>query len=377
MQIRAADWSPALKLACAAVVAGLVGGLACGASATWLRHDPAAAEAAKAQPAVKPVEGLGGGLDQLGVRPAVQIGTAVRSEALQDDPQYRGVLTQEFSSLTPENALKWDILEPARGQYNWANADALVNFAQANHQSVRGHTLVWYYALPGWLTTGTFTPQQFSDLLEAHIKTVVGRYKGRIKAWDVINEPLADNGQLRPSIWMRALGPGYIADALRWAHEADPDAKLYINDFNVETVNPKSTALYNVVAGLKRDGVPLDGVGIQAHLALTSTLNTLDANLRRFADLGLDVAITELDVRINKAAPTQLNTQATLYAQVLRSCLGVRRCVSYTVWGFSDKYSWIPLAYPGWGNACMFDAVFHPKAAYGELRQVLSTAAKR
>jgi endo-1,4-beta-xylanase len=289
------------------------------------------------------------------------------------------MLTQEFSSLTPENALKWDILEPNRGQYDWSNADAMVSFAEANHQSVRGHTLVWYFALPGWLATGTFTPDQLRDLLKHHIQTVVGRYQGRIKAWDVINEPFNDNdGQLRPSIWMRALGPGYIADALRWAHEADPAAKLYINDFNVETLNSKSDALFTVASGLKRDGVPLDGIGLQTHLTLASKLTTFAANLRRFADLGLDVAITELDVRINKAVgPAQISTQENLYAQVLRSCLGVRRCVSLTVWGFSDRYSWIPYAYPGWGNACLFDASFHPKAAYARLRQILSTAQKR
>src|SRR5689334_14822726 len=144
MQIRAAHWSPAVKLAGFAVAAGLVGGLACGTAATWIKRDPAAAEEVRVEKP-KPVEKLGGGLDQLGVRPAVQIGTAVQSKALQDDARYRGVLTREFSSLTPENALKWDILEPARGQYDWKNADAIVNFAGANHQSVRGHTLVWYY----------------------------------------------------------------------------------------------------------------------------------------------------------------------------------------------------------------------------------------
>ncbi len=382
MQIHAAR-SPALKLASAAVAAGLIGGLACGASATWFQHDPTSvAEAARpgqaAKPGPAPIAGIGGGLRQLGQVPGVKIGSAVQASPLESDGQYRGTLTQEFNSLTPENQLKWDVLEPVRGRYDWSTADALVNFAEANHQSVRGHTLVWYYALPGWLATGAFTPEQLRDLLHEHIDAVVGRYKGRIAAWDVINEPFNNDGQLRPSIWMQTLGPGYIADALRWAHEADPAAKLYINDFNVETLNPKSDALYNVVAGLRRQGVPIDGVGIQSHLSLASKLNTLDANLRRFAALGLDVAITELDVRMNQTAgPAQLAAQASLYAQVLRSCLGVRRCVSYTVWGFSDKYSWIPYAYTGSGNACMFDAAFHPKPAYRQLRQILSTAQKR
>src|SRR5262249_51372197 len=161
--------------------------------------------------------------------------------------------SQEFDSVTSENQLKWDVVEPARGQFDWTSADRLVDFAETNKQSVRGHTLVWHDALPGWLVTGNFTPDQLRDLLREHIQTVVGRYKGRVAAGDVVNEPIADTGgQLRRSLWFDALGPGYLADALRWAHEADPAAKLYINDYGVETVNAKSNALYNVVAGLRR-----------------------------------------------------------------------------------------------------------------------------
>jgi endo-1,4-beta-xylanase len=317
--------------------------------------------------------GVGGGLRHRGRASGLKIGTAAQPAAMAENEAYRMVLSQEFDSVTSESQMKWDIVEPARGEYDWTSSEALVRFAEANGQTVRGHTLVWHDALPGWVANGTFSPEQLRDLLREHIHTVVGRFKGRVAAWDVVNEPIADTGgKLRRSLWMTALGPGYIADALRWAHEADPAAKLYINDYGVETANAKSDALYNVVAGLRRDGVPVHGVGFQSHLALGTDLTTLDANLRRFADLGLDIAVTEMDVRLPlPATPAQHVAQAGLYTRVLQSCLAVARCVSYTVWGFTDRYSWVPYAYPGWGDACLFDATFQPKPAYQQLRQLL------
>jgi endo-1,4-beta-xylanase len=374
-----AERAPLRVLACAAVAAALVGGLLSGALArVFGSNDPPPITIGR--PVGGPaVAGLGGGLQQFGGVPDLRVGTAVQPSGLTDNAQYRAFLAQEFSSLTSESQFKWDVVEPVRGQFDWSAADALVAFAEANHQTLRGHTLVWHNALPGWLRNGSFTPRQLRDLLREHIQAVVGRYRGRVSAWDVVNEPLVDTGgRLRPSLWMDAIGPGYIADALRWAHEADPGAKLYVNDFGVENLNTKSDALYGVVAGLRKAGVPIDGVGIQAHLSVTTRLPTLEANLRRFANLGLDVAVTELDVRLPRpATAAQQLTQAALYAQVLRSCLRVQRCNSLTVWGFTDRYSWIPSAFPGWGEACLFDASFHPKPAYGQLRQVLSAAPRR
>jgi endo-1,4-beta-xylanase len=323
--------------------------------------------------------GVGNGLRHRAHVSGLSIGAAAQPAGMADSAEYRAVLSREFDSVTSENQLKWDIVEPTRGLYDWTSADALVDFAEANGQKVRGHTLVWHDALPGWLANGTFGPEELRDLLRNHIMTVVGRYKGRVAAWDVVNEPVADTGgKLRRSPWMAALGPGYIADALRWAHEADPDAKLYINDYSVEAVNTKSNALYNIAAGLRRDGIPLHGVGLQSHLSLGADLATLDANLRRFADLGLEVAITEMDVRLPlPATPAQHAAQAGLYTQVLQACLAVARCVSYTVWGFTDRYSWVPHAYPGWGDACLFDTAYQPKAAYQQLRQMLVDSPRR
>ncbi|GAA0898019.1 endo-1,4-beta-xylanase [Virgisporangium ochraceum] len=323
--------------------------------------------------------GLGNGLRHRAHASGLKIGAAAQPTALAGNEGYRTVLSREFDSVTSENQLKWDIIEPSRGLFDWSSADALIGFAEANGQSVRGHTLVWHDALPGWLANGSFSPEELRNLLRDHIHAVVGRYKGRVDAWDVVNEAVADNGgRLRRSPWMDALGPGYIADALRWAHEADPAARLYINDYAVEAANMKSDALYNIAAGLRRDGVPLHGVGFQSHLALGADLTTLGANLRRFADLGLDVAITEMDVRLPlPATAAQHAEQADLYTRVLQACLAVERCVSYTVWGFTDRYSWVPYAYPGWGDACLFDGDYQPKPAYLQLRRMLVDSPRR
>ncbi len=359
---------------CVTVLLATIGG----ASALWSWSDrPTAGQPVRHLPTA--VAGIGGGLQQLAKPWHLDIGTAVQPGPFERDWRYRTTLTHEFGSVTAESQLKWDLLQPVQGQFDWSGADALVGFAEANGMAVRGHTLVWHMALPAWLEKGTFSPDQLRELLRSYIQATVGRYRGRIGTWDVVNEPLADtSGQLRRSVWLDALGPGYIADALRWAHEADPQAKLYINDFGVENLNRKSDALYAMVAKLRADGVPVDGVGFQTHVTIDTPPKTLRDNLRRFADLGVEVAITELDVRSAGAATDASRSgQAVVYAGVLRDCLAVPRCVSLTVWGFTDAYSWIPPAYPGWGNACLFDDAFRPKTAYGQIRQVLTEAPGR
>ena len=302
------------------------------------------------------------------------IGTAVALPQLQTDTGYQEVLAREFNAVTPENALKWGPVEPAQGTFDWSGADEIVAFAQAHGQKVRGHTLGWHNQLPGWLSGGTFTSAQLGEILKNHIATEVGRYAGKIYAWDVVNEPFADDGTWRDTIWLRGLGQGYVADALRWARAADPIAKLYINDYDNEGINAKSDAMYELVKSLKAQGVPLDGVGIQAHYDLAKPFpSDIAANLRRFADLGLEVAFTELDARFQlPATESALAQQATYYGQTVSACLAVSACVGVTVWGFTDKYSWVPFSFPGEGAACLYDENLVPKAAYGAVLAALT-----
>jgi endo-1,4-beta-xylanase len=311
------------------------------------------------------------GLRDLAKRPLV--GTAVDTTALANDADYRGAIAREFNSVTPENVMKWETVEPQQGVTDYTAADALLGFARANRQIVRGHTLVWHSQLPSWLTSGTFTNEQLEAILRRHIFEEAGHFRGRMYAWDVVNEAFNEDGTLRDTIWLRALGPDYIAKAFRWAHEADPHAKLYYNDYNLESIGPKSDAALALVGQLKAQGVPIDGVGFQGHLGIQYPYpDTFGENLERFAAAGVDVAITEADVRlILPVTPEKLATQATYFGNMMRSCVAVRRCVSFTLWGFTDRYSWVPGFFAGEGAATPFDESLRPKPAYFALRDAL------
>ena len=292
----------------------------------------------------------------------ITFGTAVSTEAFAGDPGYHALLGAQFSQVTPENALKWSNIEPTRGTFDFRDIDALVAFAQAHHQTVRGHTLVWHQRIPDWVRSLDSSGAEAA--LEAHVNTVVSRFRGKIGVWDVVNEPLEDDGSLRRSFWLSRLGPDYIATALRAARRADPSARLYLNEYGAEALNAKSDGLYDLVRSLRSRGVPLDGVGFQGHFAAGEVPQSLQYNLSRFADLGLDVAITELDVRVRTPAKAgDVARQAVDYAHVIRACLLVPRCTEVSVWGFTDQYSWVPKALPGWGDALLWDRRYGDKPA--------------
>ena len=306
----------------------------------------------------------------------LRIGTAVDTDVLAADAAYRQTIIDQFSTVTPENVMKWQLVEPVQGQFDYAAADGLVRFAQRNHDKVRGHTLVWHNQLPNWLTGGSFTNEQLRDLLHKHITDEVTHFRGKIWAWDVVNEAFNEDGTLRDTIWRTALGDGYIADAFRWAHRADPHAKLFYNDFNIEGVNPKSDAVFALLTQLRRQGVPVQAVGAQGHLDTQFPIPTgIVQNLRRFADAGMDSAITEADVRsVLPVDATESAAQSAGYSAMLQGCLLVRRCLSFTVWGFTDKYQWVPSVFAGEGSAALWDENFHPKPAYDQVRIDLALA---
>jgi endo-1,4-beta-xylanase len=303
-------------------------------------------------------------------------GAALDPDALDERP-YRDLAAAQLTSVTPENAMKWESVEPLRGEFNWKRADALVAFAKAHGQKVRGHTLVWHSQLPLWLINGGFSPDELRSLMVAHIAAEAGRYRGAIYAWDVVNEPFADDGQWRKSIWHDAMGADYVASALRAARAADPDAKLYINDYNVETAGPKMRALYDLVASLKRDRVPIDGVGLQSHFVAGAAPADLKAVMAEFASLGVDVAVTELDLRIRLPADERsLRKQADDYASVVGACRETPPCVGVTTWGITDDRSWIPSFFAGYGAALPFDENYQPKPAVAAMVKALSVPLK-
>ncbi|GAB2622298.1 endo-1,4-beta-xylanase [Streptomyces capparidis] len=280
-------------------------------------------------------------------------GAAVSANYLGEAP-YVSTLNNEFTSVTPENEMKWDAVERNRGSFNFQAADRIVNHAQSRGMSVRGHTLVWHSQLPGWVSgLGT------SDLRSAmnnHINQVMQHYKGKIHSWDVVNEAFQDgnSGARRSSPFQDRLGNGFIEEAFRAARAADPAAKLCYNDYNTDGVNAKSNAVYNMVKDFKQRGVPIDCVGFQSHFNAQSPVpGDYQQNLQRFADLGVDVQITELDIEGSGTA------QADNYRRVVQACLAVSRCTGITVWGIPDKYSWRAS-----GTPLLFDSNYNKKPAY-------------
>jgi endo-1,4-beta-xylanase len=315
-------------------------------------------------------------LRQLARRTKVEIGTAVDTSALRNDATYRRLVAREFSSVTPENVMKWEVVHPERDRYDFSQADELVAFARQHGQKVRGHTLVWHSQLPSWVTSRTWTRAELRAVMREHIFRVAGHFRGKIWAWDVVNEAFNEDGTLRDTIFLRTIGPEYIADAFRWAHRADPKAVLFYNDYNVEGINAKSTAAYNLLRQLRREGIPVEGFGAQGHLSTQYPFpQDVLQNLRRFGRLGLQTAITEADVRhVLPVDPAEVNAQAEGYTLMLESCLLERSCVSYTVWGFTDRYQWVPGVFRGEGEAAIFDANYNPKPAYNAMRRDLALA---
>ncbi|MGY1427964.1 endo-1,4-beta-xylanase [Streptomyces sp. MN12] len=322
-------------------------GLVAAAALTAAAHSAEAAEAA----------------DTLGSAAAAQgryFGTAVAAGHL-GEADYAATLDREFNSATPENEMKWDATEPSRGTFTFSAADRVVDHARAQGMDVRGHTLVWHSQLPSWV--GALGAADLRAAMNDHIDQVMGRYKGQIHSWDVVNEAFQDGGSgaRRSSPFQDKLGDGYIEEAFRTARAADPAAKLCYNDYNTDGVNAKSTAVYAMVKDFKARGVPIDCVGFQGHFNSNSPVPAdLRANLQRFADLGVDVQITELDIEGSGTA------QADAYVRVVDACLAVDRCTGITVWGVTDKYSW-----RSGGTPLLFDGNYDAKPAYGAVLAAL------
>jgi endo-1,4-beta-xylanase len=289
--------------------------------------------------------------------------------------------------IEAEDAMKWWVIRPDQSTFDFTQADQVVGFAEVHRMKVRGHTLVWGWTNPAWLTSQSFTPEQLSRLLEEHITRVVTHYRGRVFAWDVLNEGFDEHGHLRSSLWYDKPGIGlaekstaYIEQAFRWAHAADPAALLFYNDGDAEAINEKSDAVYAMVKDFKRRGVPIDGIGLQMHIFdLHPDLAGIDANIARFTALGIQVHITEMDVALpvnadGNAQPADLARQAEIYRGVASICVAHPGCNAIQTWGFSDKYSWVgSKTRKAKGSPLLFDRQYAPKPAYAALRDALAS----
>ena len=280
---------------------------------------------------------------------------------------------QQFNMVTPGNEMKWDTTEPSNGTFNFSPGDQIVNYATSNSERVRCHNLVWHSQLPSWVSS--LPTNQVQAAMETHITTEATHFKGKCYAWDVVNEPFNDDANATPraDVFFNAMGIGYIADALRTAHAADPNAKLYLNDYNIEGMNAKSNAMFSLAQSLLAQGAPLNGIGFESHFIVGGIPSDMQANMQRFANLGLDVAVTELDDRITlPASSANLAQQATDFSTVVKDCLDVSRCVGVTQWAIGDADSWVPGAFSGQGAATMFDQSYNPKPAFTAVQNTLA-----
>lgn len=308
------------------------------------------------------------------------IGAAVNPVTIESQ---RELLTYHYNSITAENEMKFERLHPAEDTYTFEDADQIADFARQNGLKLRGHTLVWHNQTSAWM----FEDQDGnrvdrSTLLErmrSHIHTVVGRYKQDIYAWDVVNEVIADEGDqlLRPSAWLEIAGPDFISKAFEFAHEADPEALLFYNDYN-ESQPHKRDKIYALVKSLLEQGVPIHGVGLQAHWNLYDpSLDDIRAAIEKYASLGLQLQLTELDMsvfafndrRTDLLHPTEelLELQAARYEAIFGLLREYQEVISsVTFWGAADDYTWLN-DFPVRGRKnwpFLFDEKHQPKPAF-------------
>lgn len=294
------------------------------------------------------------------------------------------LVMDHFNMLVPENELKFDATEPQQNHFEYGNAERMVSFAERNNMYMRGHTLAWHQQVAGWVSADgkkndkNWNKEQLMAILKNHIMNVVGHFKGRIKEWDVVNECLDDDQSIvrnnpeayklrQQSVWNTVCGEAYIDSAFVWAHRADPEARLILNDYDNEAMgSAKAQAFYNLAYRLKRQGIPIDGVGMQCHLDAGKVDSlALARNIARYAEIGLPVIITELDLGINSRTEANLQQQARDYHRLATIAMTQPNCHALLIWGLSDDMSWRS------SSPLLWDASLQPKPAFYAIRHAL------
>lgn len=303
----------------------------------------------------------------------VDLGTAVTASHL-DEPEYRTTLVDTFNSITPENELKWASIHPGPDEWDYGPADEIIDFAREHDLAVKGHNLIWDQELigstPDWVLEIT-DPDELRTVVSEHITTIMERYGESVDRWDVVNEPLETIGsRLYDNHFRQVMGDDYIAEMFRIAHTAAPEEELWLNEAAVEYQPDKATALVSLVADLLEQGAPIDGVGIQGHL-VGGTVDevALDRLVAELEELGVEVAITELDVPARDPADP-LGVQAETYRDALSACLS-NECREVTLWGFTDRYTWIDATFGDGLAPLPFDEDYRPKPALTAIREQL------
>jgi endo-1,4-beta-xylanase len=310
------------------------------------------------------------------------LGAAVNRKALPKSESYRELLGKHFNTLVAENVMKPKWTQPQRGVFDYSAAQPLLDFADAYDQRVRGHTLCWHRGLPDWMKALDAEKDDVEQVLQDHVHGVADRFRNRVFAWDVINEVFNDEGW-RDTVWYRAMGQDLLPKVFTWAHQHAPEAKLFYNDYAVEDINWKSDMMLDQVKRLLTDDIPIHGVGLQMHATMKwPKAPEIAENIARFTDLGLEVHITEMDVRIpmegdEPADPAGYDKQAERYSELIEPALSNPKVTALLFWGFTDRVSWVPHHFKGMGGALLFDKDDQPKPAFHAVRQALETMEPR
>jgi endo-1,4-beta-xylanase len=339
-----------------------------------------------------------------------RIGAALNAWQFEEkDPRALAVIQMQFNTISPENCLKWEVVHPAADRFDFEQADRYVAFGEKYHLFIVGHTLVWHAQVPQWVFQddkgARLSREALLERMHDHIQTVVGRYKGRIGGWDVVNEALNDDGSLRLSPWMKIIGEDYIAKAFEFAHQADPAAELYYNEYSLEN-EPKRKGALELIAKLRAQGIPVKAVGLQGHYNMSwPTVEQQDATIAAFAKLGVNVNITELDMDVLPRAVRQQGADVSLtaesqpklnpyanglpddvqqalakrYADLFGVFIKYRGVINrVTFWGVTDASSWLN-NWPVRGRTSypmLFDRQGQPKPAFYAVIRVAAPANK-
>jgi endo-1,4-beta-xylanase len=323
--------------------------------------------------------------------PPILIGAAIgevyNNPTCFDDADCNALAVREHNLVTCENEMKWDVIEKVQNQFDYTHADAIVNWAQQNQMKIKGHCLVWHNQVPQWVTD-LQGAQPTRDAVQNHIKNIMTYYKGKIHAWDVVNEAVETDGdpgngnpRMRETVFYKNLGPQYMDEIFQFAREQDPSAKLYYNDYSIDGNTDKLPFVYEMIKGMVERGVPIDGVGFQMHIGPPNNLatgKTVKDNMALFTKLGLEVSITEMDINLC-GGDVSAQEQATLYHDIVAACIGNSKCSSITFWGVNDGRSWLntwhtsPCESLGQSSqALLFDDSYQKKETYQQVLNALT-----
>jgi endo-1,4-beta-xylanase len=304
----------------------------------------------------------------------IYFGAAVQPKFLEKYPEYADILTSEFDMVAPENSMKMSTIHPNINEFSFEETDKLINFASDNKMAIRGHILVYSRKMADWFNN-IKDKSEMERELEKHVKTLVAKYKTKIYAWDVINEEFDFDGNHQQSPLYKMLGDSYIEKSFRWAHEADPEAKLFVNEFGIDEMNSRSDLTYKMVEELLAKGIPVHGIGFQMHRALGTddwfpgipNMESVRKNFERYEKLGLEIHITEMDIPVQKGNGSheeRLIEQAKAYKNILEVALSIKAFKALVVWGVTDRINWIDYISGKEDAPLLFDREYKKKPAY-------------